>query len=230
MNRKRGKGNWDKGNHQGPDKEKGKPYTSPPRTKSRLDRLMRAMSMHLIALLAFAVAGPADTTNAQLRGSQRSVVRQHQVARRNDFTFLRTSKQVREFVREQRLDRVTSSKDVQVANVSFPYARPAVRMFVERLAAQYRAATGQRLVVTSLTRPISRQPRNASELSVHPAGMAVDFRIPKSPAARRWLEKTLLELEDKVVLDVTKERTPAHYHVAVFPRQYEKYLAELEGN
>jgi hypothetical protein len=59
--------------------------------------------------------------------------------------------------------------------------------------------------------------------------MAVDFRIPKSPAARRWLEKVLLELEDKVVLDVTKERTPAHYHVAVFPRQYERYVAALEG-
>jgi hypothetical protein len=187
------------------------------------------MSMLQLAFLALTVSTPLDTANAQLRGSVSSVVRQHQVARRNDFTFLRTTKQVREFVKEQRLDKITSSQNVQVANVSFPYARPAVRMFIERLGAQYRAATGERLVVTSLTRPISRQPRNASELSVHPAGMAVDLRIPKSPAARRWLEKTLLELEDKVVLDATKERTPAHYHIAVFPRQYERYIATLEG-
>jgi hypothetical protein len=37
----------------------------------------------------------------------------------------------------------------------------------------------------------------------------------------------LLSLEDKVVLDVTRERNPAHYHVAVFPRQYERYVAKL---
>jgi hypothetical protein len=195
-------------------------------------------SLHLLATLACFASplSPAagtptlDTTSARLRGSISSVVRQHQVAKRNDFTFLRTSKQVREFVREERLEKVVSSKNVQVANVSFPYARPAVVLFVERLGAQYYAATGQRLVVTSLTRPISRQPSNASELSVHPAGMAVDLRIPKSPAARRWLERTLLELEDKVVLDVTKERKPAHYHIAVFPKQYERYVAALESN
>ena len=187
-----------------------------------------------LAVLALAVATPAaafatplDTSasRARLKGSTSSVVRQHQVARRNEFTFLRNSQQVREFVREQRLEKVISTRNVEVANVSFPYARPAVRVFVERIGAQYRAATGQRLVVTSLTRPISRQPRNASELSVHPAGMAVDLRIPKSPAARRWLERALLDLEDKVVLDVTKERTPAHYHIAVFPKQYERFLA-----
>jgi hypothetical protein len=195
-------------------------------------RLFLAVLALAVVAPATATAAPTDTSSsrAQLRGSVSSVVRQHQVARRNEFTFLRNSKQVREFVREQRLDKVTSSKNVEVANVSFPYARPAVRMFVERLGAQYRAATGQRLVITSLTRPISRQPRNASELSVHPAGMAVDLRIPKSPAARRWLERTLLDLEDKVVLDATKERTPAHYHIAVFPKQYERYIAELGGN
>src|SRR5687768_8287811 len=103
----------------------------PPRTKSRLDRLLNAMSMHLFALLAFAAATPVDTAYAQLRGSMTSLVRQNQVARRNEFTFLRTSREVREFVKEQRLERVSSSKNVQVANVSFPYARPAVVMFVE---------------------------------------------------------------------------------------------------
>lgn len=191
---------------------------------------MQLISLLLAALtVAPAPASVRDTTAARLRGSESSVVRQHRIARRNDYTFLRTARQVREFVREERLDRVISSKNVMVADVSFPYARPAVVLFVERLGAQYKAATGERLVVTSLTRPISRQPRNASELSVHPAGMAVDLRIPKSAANRRWLETALLALEDKVVLDVTKERTPAHYHIAVFPKQYERYVAELES-
>jgi len=58
----------------------------------------------------------------------------------------------------------------------------------------------------------------------------VDLRIPRSAANRRWLERTLLSLEDRIVLDATRERYPAHYHVAVFPREYVKYVAQLESN
>jgi hypothetical protein len=57
--------------------------------------------------------------------------------------------------------------------------------------------------------------------------MAVDLRIPDSKADRRWLERTLLSLEDKAVLDVTRERHPAHYHIAVFPAMYERYVRRL---
>ena len=185
--------------------------------------------MTLRFALALLVAVPAAAF-AQLRGSESSVVRQHRVAKSNGYAFLRNAAQVREFVREDRLERIYTNRNIVVDNVSFPYARPAVKLFVERLGAQYRAATGERLVITSLTRPKSRQPRNASELSVHPAGMAVDLRIPRSAANRRWLERTLLSLEDRIVLDATKERHPAHYHVAVFPREYVKYLAQLESN
>jgi hypothetical protein len=185
--------------------------------------------MTLRVAFTLMVASPAAAF-AQLRGSESSVVRQHRVAKSNGYAFLRNSAQVREFVRDDRLERVSSNRNILVDNVSFPYARPAVKLFVERLGAQYRAATGERLVITSLTRPKSRQPRNASELSVHPAGMAVDLRIPRSAANRRWLERTLLSLEDRIVLDATKERYPAHYHVAVFPREYVKYLAQLEAN
>ena len=61
--------------------------------------------------------------------------------------------------------------------------------------------------------------------------MAVDFRIPAKAASRRWLERTLVSLERSRVLDVTKERRPAHYHVAVFPSQYEHYVERLtNGN
>ena len=104
--------------------------------------------------------------------------------------------------------------------MSFPYARPEVRTFVERLAAEFRAANGKPLIVTSLTRPEALQPRNAHQLSVHPAGMAVDFRVPDDAASRRWLEEKLVSMERSGLLDVTRERHPPHYHVAVFPEQY----------
>lgn len=161
-----------------------------------------------------------------LAGSRASMRRQHRVARENNFTFLRNTRQVREFIREERLVRLTGNAHYSMKRMSFPYAREAVKLFVERLAADYHAATGDRLVVTSLTRPLSRQPRNASALSVHPAGMAVDFRVPRKQAHRLWLERSLLALERLAVLDATRERRPAHYHVAVFPRAYERYVAE----
>lgn len=183
-------------------------------------------------LLGILLVTPAAAAFAQLRGSTSSMRRQHTVARKHDYTFLRNSRQVREFIGANRLVRLPGNRNYSVkSGIAFPYARPAVKLFVERLAAQFRAATGETLVITSLTRPISRQPSNASDLSVHPAGMAVDFRVPAKAASRRWLERTLVSLERSRVLDVTKERRPAHYHIAVFPSQYESYVERLaDGN
>jgi hypothetical protein len=148
---------------------------------------------------------------------------QHQVAVQLHYTFLRTPAQVREYAAKGRLEELAGNADYALAEVSFPYARAEVRMFVERLAADYRAATGKQLIVTSLTRPEALQPRNAHQLSVHPTGMAVDFRVPDDAASRRWLETTLLRLEKDGLLDVTRERRPPHYHVAVFPGPYRAY-------
>ena len=181
-------------------------------------------------VLATLLLTAAPVFAGELGGSRRSLIRQHRIAKKNEYKFLRTAAEVREWVRQERLVTFTTSANYVLSNeVSFPYARPAVKMFIERLAAQYRAATGERLVVTSLTRPINEQPENASALSVHPAGMAADLRIPASARNRRWLERTLLGLEDQAVLDVTRERHPKHYHVAVFPDQYERYVASQGG-
>ena len=184
----------------------------------------RAGAAFTLALLSLMPFGATLADEARLGGSVASMRRQYAVAKQNDYTFLRTPAQVRKFVREDRLVPLESSNDLLVNRVSFPYARPAVVLFVERLARQYREATGERLVVTSLTRPLSRQPRNAHELSVHPAGMAVDLRIPTSAAGRRWLESTLMSLEARGLLDATRERRPPHYHVAVFPDRYGAYV------
>jgi hypothetical protein len=187
----------------------------------------RAGAAFMLALLSIMPLATSHAVDSGLGGSMASMRRQHQVAKENDYTFLRTAAQVREFVREDRLLKLESNADLFVNNVSFPYARPEVKLFVERLAQQYREATGKRLVVTSLTRPLSRQPRNAHELSVHPAGMAVDFRVPSNSNDRRWLENTLLTLESLELLDATRERRPPHYHVAVFPDRYSTYVETL---
>ncbi len=110
-----------------------------------------------------------------------------------------------------------SSRSMALGEVSFPYARPEVKTFLEQLSSAYHAACGEPLVVTSMVRPISRQPRNASPISVHPTGMAVDLRRSDRHGCRQWLESTLLALEGEGMIEATRERWPPHYHVAVFP-------------
>ena len=63
-------------------------------------------------------------------------------------------------------------------------------------------------------------------MSVHPAGMAVDLRVSQSAESREWLEGMLLGLEKRGVLDVTREDSPPHYHVAIFPDAYAAYATE----
>lgn len=163
-----------------------------------------------------------------LKGSRASMERQNQEAVRYGYTFLRTSQAVKQFVNEGHLVRIEPGQHFDLHDVSHPYARPAIKTFIDRLSAQYHASCGEKLTVTSLTRPIDKQPSNASSDSVHPTGMAVDLRVPSKQSCRSWLERTLLSLEGTGVLDVTRERRPAHYHVAVFTRTYENYLATLD--
>jgi hypothetical protein len=184
-----------------------------------------ALAALLLALL------PASTNAQSLRGSSASLTRQNRAAERHDFTYLRTASQVRQYVEAGYLVEVPArGAHHEVARgVSFPYARPAVRTFVARLAEQYHHACGEKLVVTSLTRPMSRQPRNASDRSVHPTGMAMDLRRSRRPACQRWIERVLLDLERAGVLEATRERRPPHYHVALYPEPYTAHVARLEG-
>ena len=165
-----------------------------------------------------------------LGGSASSLDRQNTQATAHDFTYLDTPGQVRDFVDGGYLVRVVPNRDLELHEVSFPYARPEVRLFVERLASQYHSACGEKLVVTSLTRPLSVQPRNASDRSVHPTGMAVDLRRSTRSPCRTWLESTLLSLEARGVLEATRERRPPHYHLAIYPRSYATYVVGLTGN
>lgn len=180
-----------------------------------------------LTILALLFGGPSGVTAQSLSGSARSLDRQNSQARSHDFSYLRDSRQLQRFVSLGLLVRVRSDRNAELHAVSFPYTRPEVKTFIDRLSGQYRRACGEKLVVTSLTRPISRQPRNASSRSVHPTGMAVDLRRSTSRACRAWLERVLVSLEAQGVLEATRERRPPHYHVAVFPQAYRRYVDQL---
>jgi hypothetical protein len=189
---------------------------------------MQRFTRAVVALVLSLV--PAATARADgLAGSPASMVHQHAIAVEEDYSFLRTSRDVKSLASKGALVPVTETANLALSKVSYAFARPEVRDFVERFAASYHDATGSRLVVTSLTRPTSAQPANAHRLSVHPAGMAVDLRVPAASADRAFLESSLLAMEKAGVLDVTRERSPAHYHIAVFADAYGRYAASQDS-
>ena len=183
-----------------------------------------------LAAVAACLAAAAPASGQSLRGGVTSMDRQNREARRHDFTFLDTPSQVHRFAALGYLVPIEGNGDYLLKpGVPFPYARPEVRLFLERLGGQYRAACGERLVVTSLTRPRTRQPANASPRSVHPTGMAMDLRVSGSSRCRRWIEGLFLALEGRGVLEANREYHPPHYHVALFPEPYVEYVARLEA-
>ena len=186
------------------------------------------LSVSGTVLLATWILASLPLDAQSLNGSRSSMNLQERQAWAHDFTFMETSTRVQRFVDAGLIIRVAGNADYDLHDVSYPYARPAVKLFIERLASQFRAGCGERLTVTSLTRPLNEQPSNASDQSVHPTGMALDLRIPGTRQCRNWLNQVLLSLEGKGVLEATRERNPAHYHVAIFPSRYEPYVASLE--
>ena len=83
-------------------------------------------------MVAIAAGGDAQS----LRGSASSLDRQVLQARQHDFTYLSNPRQLRRFVDAGLLTRLPGNRDYALSNVSFPFARPAVRLFVERLSEQ----------------------------------------------------------------------------------------------
>jgi hypothetical protein len=154
------------------------------------------------------------------------MVEQNQVARDHGLPFLRTPDDIRRALVDGDLVPLSGGSYEVSGNVSYPYVVPPVRSFVDWLSSGYLDACGEKLVVTSAVRALSQQPRNASALSVHPAGMAVDLRVSKVTACRQWLESTLLELKALGVANGIRESSPAHYHVAVYPGPYLTFAAD----
>jgi hypothetical protein len=180
----------------------------------------------ILGAVAVVVLLPVRGIDGQsLRGSRASIDRMYRHARGERLSFFQTSASVRRAVDAGRLVRLKPDSSYLLHEVTYPYVRPATRTFVGRIAAQYLAACGEPLVVTSAVRPATRQPANSTARSVHPTGMAVDFRKPEAGKCLRWLRSTLLELEREGLLEATEEHSPAHFHVAVFPTEYTRYVA-----
>lgn len=161
-----------------------------------------------------------------LRGSRSTVERVYERASDRGLHFYKTSGAVKSAAEQGRFVRLDGNANYRLNNVGHPYALATTRSFVERIAAQYRAGCGEQLVVTSAIRPQASQPRNSSDFSVHPTGIAVDLRKPTGKCLT-WLRKTLLALEARGVIDGTEERSPPHFHVVVLSGAYEAYLDSL---
>lgn len=199
----------------------------PPRETER--RKLRRF-VPVLLLLASPIVATAVIHAQSLDGSRESLIRQNLGAQEQGFSYLRTVADVQEFANLGLLVPIPGNADYELAGdeVSFPVARPEVKTFLDWFAKHYHASCGEPLVVTSLTRPTSRQPHNASEISVHPTGIALDIRRSDRSACRAWLETNLLDLEGKGVIEATREHWPAHYHVAVFGPALSQYLGTDE--
>lgn len=183
----------------------------------------------LVVLLAALGLGAAPAAAQSLRGSRPSIDRMYQQAQNHDLTFYRTGTGVRAAARDGDLVRLSGNENYRLSGVSYPYALPSARMFVQRLGAQYRARCGERLVVTSALRPTSLRLANSADRSVHPTGMGIDIRKPRARACLSWLRQTLLSLERQGVIEATEENRPPHFHVAVYPTQYRRYVNNADG-
>lgn len=185
--------------------------------------------MTVLLLLLVSVMSLSAQSFADLKGSRAKVDAAHDQCVAQDLTMMKNAAHVDKFVRLGLLVQVRPGSTCTLHKVKHPYLRPSGKLFVDRLSWQYWGATRERLVVTSATRTLDDQPWNASSKSVHPAGMAVDFRVPANPKSRAWLEGTLLTLQARGVIIATREYNPPHYHVVILPKQYASYVARKTG-
>ena len=186
----------------------------------------RPVSISLVAVaMVAAVALPSAGGAQSLRGSRAAVLRVFERASDRGLHFYQTSTGVQSAAAKGRFVRLAGNPNYRTHGVSHPYVTPTTLTFVERLGQQYRGACGEQMVVTSAIRPLANQPRNSSDQSVHPTGIAIDLRKPTGKCLT-WLRGTLLSLEKRGLIDGTEEYGPPHFHIAVLPAAYERYLAE----
>jgi LysM repeat protein len=177
------------------------------------------IGMRTIPGIAMLVALSGVGEAQSLRGSRASVDLMYANATSSRLAFHQTAATIAKAVAAGTLVPLASNRHVELhPGVSHPYVLPVTRDFVTAIAARYFDACGERLMVTSATRTTERQPRNASPKSVHPTGMAVDFRRPAGKCLD-WLRAELIKMEKAGQVEATEERSPPHFHVAVLPKR-----------
>ena len=93
---------------------------------------------------SLAVLAPSSSAAQSLRGSSRSLTAQNEQAQSHGFTYLRNAAHVQRFVELGYLVPLYGNRDYEIDDeVSFPYARPQVRTFVERLAGSTAGPAGR---------------------------------------------------------------------------------------
>src|SRR6266566_111642 len=153
-----------------------------------------------IATTGVVLATAPELAAQTLRGSHASVELMYDRARAVDLEFFTTPEDIYKAVAAGRLKLISFTDDVALDKTFYPFVLPRALDFITKLGAQYHASCGDRLTVTSGTRPTDKQPRNASPESVHPTGMAVDFHKPPEPCLT-WLRQALLALEAEHVME-----------------------------
>ena len=157
-----------------------------------------------------------NTRPAALKGSRASVEKMYDFATRNRYPFYLTPTNLEQAIAQGRLVELPGDSTYEISRgVQENYATREAKQFVTQFAPQYLHACGVPLTVTSAARAMSRQPHNANPHSVHPAGIAVDFRRPPSGPCLTWMRNALSDLESKGIIEATEERHPVHLHVAV---------------
>jgi uncharacterized protein DUF5715 len=177
-------------------------------------RLRLVRSLFVTCTLSAALAG--ELAAQSLRGSQESVDHLYLVARASGLQFYATVVSARRAVAAGEFVELNGNNDyMPKSRMQLPYAAPETRAYIEHLGAEYHSACGERLVVTSALRPMSRRPRNGSTKSVHPTGIAFDVRKPKRRMCRDWLRQLLLQHEREGAIEATEEFRPPHFHIVV---------------
>ncbi len=176
-----------------------------------------AIAISALVLLAPGTAAQRrDRAPDELRGSPASVEKMYRFAKSHRMSFYLTPTNVTEAIEQGRLVPLTGDATYEITRgVGFSSATREAKAFVIAFAPQYLAACGTPLTVTSAARPMSRQPRNGHQHSVHPTGIAVDLRRPYRGPCLTWLRGALTRLEKKGIIEATEERHPAHVHLAV---------------
>ncbi|MDB4913204.1 MAG: Peptidase [Gemmatimonadetes bacterium] len=152
----------------------------------------------------------------ELHGSVASVERMYDFAMSHGLPFYRTPENVIDGISQGHLIALTADSTFELkSDVHFSFVTREASLFVHAFAPQYRTACGVPLTVTSAERPVTKQPRNSNPHSVHPTGIAVDFRRPPAGPCLTWMRSALVELERKGLIEATEERHPVHLHVAV---------------
>jgi hypothetical protein len=171
----------------------------------------------ILGMLALGASTVASSAHAQtLRGSKGSVEKMYWFAVNHRMSFRHTPEAISADAARGRLVQLGGSLDYALAGgVGWPFVTPETKRFVELFAEQYSAVCEGPLMLTSASRPLNRQPRNANKHSVHPAGIAIDLRRPPRGPCLDWTRQALVELERRGIVEATEERRPVHFHVAV---------------